>query len=137
MSATADSRRTMEQWLDLITEARKSGLTDREWCRRNSINHYSFSSAIKRLRKNACKIPARTANDLVDFTNTTPMIQEIVKVGVRPEVLSQSYSSEAVNYSQKDLPAVEISFAGSDIRIYNNASSAIISSLIAAVRDCL
>ena len=41
--------KTLSEWLRLVTEARQSGLTDCEWCRRNGISVHTFNNAIRRL----------------------------------------------------------------------------------------
>ena len=42
--------RTLSEWLSIIMESRKSGLTDIEWCRRNDVKYEAFKTAAKRLR---------------------------------------------------------------------------------------
>lgn len=133
MSITRAPRRSPDQWFDLITEARQSGLTDREWCRRNSINHYSFSNAIKRLRRRACGIPEHSRNELVDLTNAAPAIQEVVKVGIQPESCPQVYAAEIEAPNHKSCPAIEISLPSASIVIYDSASPALVSSIVEAL----
>ena len=52
-------RRSNEEWMQLITSYRQSGLADREWCTANGIVVSSFYNAVVRLRKKACRIPER------------------------------------------------------------------------------
>ena len=54
MSTTSNN----EQWLELITQCRASGLTDRQWCIQNGIPVSTFYYHIRALRKKACEIPA-------------------------------------------------------------------------------
>ena len=49
--------RTLDEWMEIITTSRQSGLSDTEWCRRNDIPVRSFENAVSRLRKHACELP--------------------------------------------------------------------------------
>lgn len=133
MSISTNPRKTPEQWLELITAARQSGLTDAEWCRRNSINRYSFNTAIKRLRKKACAIPGHNSGNIVDLTNSAPAVQEVVKVGVCQDNASSLYPTPEINTYGNAQPAIEISLSGAEIRIYNSASPALVSGLLSAL----
>jgi len=48
-----ENTRTLEQWKTLIDAAHASGLSRKEWCEQNGINHYAMSGAVKRSRKKA------------------------------------------------------------------------------------
>ena len=50
--------RSDEEWMQLITSCRQSGLSDKEWCVFNGIVVSSFYNAVVRLRKK----PARSRN---------------------------------------------------------------------------
>ena len=64
--------RTCDDWMRLIQECRSSGLCDKDWCLQNDIAISSFYAAIRRCRKNACKVPATT--------KSTAVVQEVVPV---------------------------------------------------------
>ena len=57
MTQSRANRRSPDEWLQLIQECRRSGLTDRTWCEQHGILVSSFYNAVKRLRKKACDIP--------------------------------------------------------------------------------
>lgn len=42
-------RRSSQEWLDLITDCRTSGMTITAWCKAHSIPKGSYESAVKRL----------------------------------------------------------------------------------------
>ena len=46
-----------EHWLELITQCRASGLTDRQWCIENRIPVSTFYYHVRALRKKACAVP--------------------------------------------------------------------------------
>ena len=54
MSTTSSSQ---DHWLELISQCRSSGLTDRQWCIQNGIPISTFYYHVKALRKKACEIP--------------------------------------------------------------------------------
>ena len=53
MSTTSND----EHWLNLITQCRSSGLTDRQWCIKNGIPVSTFYYHVRALRKKACEVP--------------------------------------------------------------------------------
>lgn len=57
MSDKRAPRRSMEEWMELVTECRQSGLTDAAWCHEHGISPSCFYNAVTRLRKRACQIP--------------------------------------------------------------------------------
>lgn len=69
--------RSEQEWLQIITEGRQSGLTDHAWCELHNISNSSFYNAATRLRKKACQIPEPEKTSYVlDFTSH----QEVVKL---------------------------------------------------------
>lgn len=80
MSKASRSHRTDQEWFDLITECRQSGLSDSQWCRLNKIPSSTFSTAVKRLRNKTYALPDRACVDInpLDFTSK----QEVVKVDI-------------------------------------------------------
>ena len=51
MSDKRAPRRSMEEWMELVTECRQSGLTDAAWCHEHGISPSCFYNAVTRLRK--------------------------------------------------------------------------------------
>ena len=82
--ARYNPRRSQQEWLQLITECRQSGMADNAWCERHNIPLSSFYNAVTRLRKKACAIPdsaARSDNlHTLDFTSH----QDVVRIGIDP-----------------------------------------------------
>ena len=48
--------RSLDEWLELVTSCRQSGLTAAAWCHENGISPSCFYNAVSRLRKRACEI---------------------------------------------------------------------------------
>ena len=57
MSDKRTPRRSLDDWMELVTECRQSGLTDAAWCEAQGISPSCFYNAVSRLRKKACQIP--------------------------------------------------------------------------------
>ena len=57
MSNKRASGRSLDEWMELVTECRQSGLTDAAWCNEHGISPSCFYNAVTRLRKKACQIP--------------------------------------------------------------------------------
>ena len=43
--------RSLDEWMELVTECRQSGLTDVAWCNEHGISPSCFYNAVTRLRK--------------------------------------------------------------------------------------
>ena len=100
---TISKPRTLGEWYAIVTEARQSGLTDSEWCRRNNISRNTFNSAVKRLRSEAYALPKKSfpapGMDLTSSTSTPPR-QEVVKIGiVDAESLTEDGQRSLAGYS--------------------------------------
>lgn len=59
-----NSRRTDEEWLNLIQECRLSGLSDKYWCEQHHIYPSNFYYHIKRLRNKAGDTPESAGSPL-------------------------------------------------------------------------
>ena len=57
MSSKRTPGRSLDEWMELVTECRQSGLTDAAWCIEHGISPGCFYNAVTRLRKKACQIP--------------------------------------------------------------------------------
>jgi len=56
MSDKRAPRRSLDDWMELVTECRQSGLTDAAWCEAQGISPSCFYNAVSRLRKRAYQI---------------------------------------------------------------------------------
>ena len=141
MQKTYSAVRTLDEWYTLVTQARQSGLTDSEWCRRNNVNRDTFNNAIKRLRKKAFALPNRFhPNPAPDITSSeiAPLRQEVVRVGVmRPEALTECLPNSVNQLHPADPGSIEISLSNARILISNGADPYLVSQTIAALRSCL
>ena len=83
MSDKRAPRRSLDDWMELVTECRQSGLTDAAWCEAQGISPSCFYNAVSRLRKRACQIP-----DPIGKASTlvlTSHKQDVVQIAIEPE----------------------------------------------------
>lgn len=86
MTQSRASRRSQEEWLQLIMECRGSGMTDRAWCEQHGILVSSFYNAVKRLRIKSCDIPY-VSNKKPYALDLTSQKQEAVQIDIYPEMI--------------------------------------------------
>ena len=75
--------RSLDEWLDLVTECRQSGLTDAAWCNEYGISPSCFYNAVTRLRQKACQIPDPAPKD--SSLDLTSHKQDVVQIAIEPE----------------------------------------------------
>ena len=129
-----------DEWLELISECRQSGMSDSDWCRTHNIYTATFYRAISRLRKKACEIPTRTTPVRVSPCQEVVQITEIGIPG-SDELCSRAESplcnppveSNADKLSQES-PIRITTKNGIDIRINNNADVSAVSAIIYALQ---
>ncbi|GAA6410292.1 hypothetical protein K040078D81_44090 [Blautia hominis] len=85
MSGKRTPGRSLDEWMELVTECRQSGLTDAAWCHEHGIAPSCFYNAVSRLHKRAYQIaePSGKASAL-DLTSHK---QDVVQVAIEPENL--------------------------------------------------
>lgn len=116
--------RNKQEWLELITECRQSGMTDQDWCRANGISRSTFYKAVTRLRNAACELPA-SASAMPNVINLTSSDrQDIVPVNIIPDDMGRVSSCPQPN----TVPYVmEINTGSITIRVSNDVSSSVLS----------
>lgn len=82
MSDKRTPGRSLDEWMNLVSECRQSGLTDAAWCHEHGISPSCFYNAVSRLRKRACKIPAPSGKaSMLDLTSHQ---QDVVQIAIEP-----------------------------------------------------
>lgn len=83
MSKKRAPGRSLDEWMELVTECRQSGLTDAAWCNEHGISPSCFYNAVTRLRKKAYQIP-----DPVEKASTLDLTshkQDVVQIAIEPD----------------------------------------------------
>ena len=110
-----------DQWLELISQCRASGLTDRQWCIQNGISVSTFYYHVRDLRKKACAIPEAADAALQE--------QEVVQIPLWEMMPS---ASEAVSSST---PSIRLEMQGIRIEIHEQAGADVIKHTLLALRQ--
>ena len=84
MSKKRAPGRSLDEWMELVTECRQSGLTDAAWCNEHGISPSCFYNAVTRLRK---KRPVRYRIQLENAStlDLTSHKQDVVQIAIEPE----------------------------------------------------
>ena len=137
--------RTLDEWMQLVTECRASGMTDLKWCEAQGISIFTFYNACARLKKKACEIPKKQKNNTFDLTDI-PVKQDVVRVELvdegpmhfpvpipETETVSSAKISEPVYLDNHH--TIEIELNGAQIRVTNDVSPALLSKAISSLRS--
>ena len=125
------SYRTKDEWFAIIQEARKSGMTDAQWCLANGISRYTFNKAIRRLRKCSYAIPPKS-QDTYDLTVSGP---DVVRVDIIPDVLPSKETVPQTELHLDNSHMIEISFGDVHISLSNDADPVLVSKTLSLLRS--
>ena len=123
--------RTKDEWFALIQEARRSGMTDAQWCLANGISRHSFNTAIKRLRKCSYAIPSKSQ----DSYNLAVSKQDVVRVDIVPDVLPSKESVPKAKPHLDNSHMIEITFGDVHISLSNDADPVLVSKTLSLLRS--
>ena len=129
--------RSLDEWMELVTECRQSGLTDAAWCNEHGISPSCFYNAVTRLRKKACQIPdpAPKASTL-DLTSHK---QDVVRIAIEPEHTPAELVSMKKNCSLylDNSHTIEIEADGLLIRMSNEIKPVLLKMLMDTLKESL
>ena len=127
--------RSLDEWLELVTSCRQSGLTDAAWCHENEISPSCFYNAVSRLRKKACEIPEPSGKaSTLDFTSRK---QDVVRIAIESEnTLAELVSMEKNRSLYFDNShTIEIEANGLRICISHDIQPVLLKTLMAVLRE--
>lgn len=129
--------RSLDEWMDLITECRRSGLCDADWCKKNGIHPSSFYNAVSKLRRKACSLPERTANhNVVDLTASNPDDVQFSIIPDKPQAPAMPASMSMKPEANLDNShTIEIAVSGSYVRLKNDADPMLLQQVITILRN--
>lgn len=137
MSIKRTPGRCLDEWMELVTECRQSGLTDAAWCNEHGISPSCFYNAVTRLRKRACQIPNPVGK--ASTFDLTSHKQDVVQIAIEPEtspaglILNERNSSMHLDSSY----AIEIEAKGLLIRMSNTIQPTLLKVLMDALKEPL
>ena len=117
MSTTSND----EHWLNLITQCRTSGLSDRQWCIENGIPVSTFYYHVRALRKKACVVPK--------VADTAAQKQEVVQIPLWE--MEQHPSDTAALHT----PSICLEMQGIRIEIHEQAGADVIRNTLLTLRQ--
>ena len=138
MSDKRPPRRSLDDWMELVTECRQSGLTDAAWCEAQGISPSCFYNAVSRLRKRACQIPDPIGKaSTLDLTSHK---QDVAQMAIEP---GTTHPAELV--SDKDNSSmyldnshtIEIEARGLRIRMSNTVHPSLLKILMDVLKEPL
>lgn len=131
--AARNNSRSDEEWMSLITQSRRSGMCDADWCRMHDIPISTFYNAVGRLRKKACEIPkgSKTVSRL-DLTAAANRRQDVVRIEIEPESPPAVPCSvmEPVPVHLDNVHTIEIMVKDVCIRVSNGADPELLSRVL-------
>ena len=122
--------RSLDEWMELVTACRQSGLTDVAWCHENEISPSCFYNAVSRLRKRACEIPEPSVKDsTLDLTSHK---QDVVRIAIEPDNTPEELVSMKRNSSLylDNSHTIEIEANGLRIRMSNDIQPVLLMTLM-------
>ena len=119
--------RSQQEWLEIISECRASGLSDRQWCNEHGIAKSTFYHHLSKLKAESNKIPkcAAQANDI-------PQVQEVVPLDI---LRSEPPAMQRTAGDPDPAPSILLDFSGFRLGICNHASADIIRNAIQALQQ--
>ena len=137
MSKKRASGRSLDEWMELVTECRQSGLTDAAWCNEHGISPSCFYNAVTRLRKKACQIPNPVGK--ASALDLTSQKQDVVQIAIEPELspaeLFQDERSSSMYLDNSH--TIEIEADGLLIRMSNEIKPLLLKMLMDTLRESL
>lgn len=134
MSGKRTPGRSLDEWMELVTECRQSGLTDAAWCHEHGISPSCFYNAVTRLRKRACQIPDPSGkSSTLDLTSHK---QDVVQIAIEPDqspaelILMEQNNSLYPDNSH----TIEIEASGFRIRMGNDVQPVLLRTLMDALK---
>ena len=141
--STRHPARSNDEWLNLITECRQSGMPESVWCDQHDIPQSSYYNAVSRLRKLACTLPDPVDRSKVamDFTAR----QEVVRVDIVSDpdsvpakpFLSDPALQEEPEYLDNSHKIEIILGRSVSIRVSNGADPGLLESAIRSLEEVL
>ena len=139
MSSKRTPGRSLDEWMELVTQCRQSGFSDAAWCNEHCIFPSCFYNAVTRLRKKACQIP-----EPADKAGTLDLItshkQDVAQMAIEP---GTTHPAELV--SDKDNSSmyldnshtIEIEARGLRIRMSNTVHPSLLKILMDVLKEPL
>lgn len=126
-------RRTNDEWFQIITECRRSGLSDAQWCNQHGINRSTMCKAIRRLRAMACQIPESSGGRITALDLTAPREPVEIHVVNQPDPIPGTPAIQEISAPYTDNShMIEITIGAATIKVRNGSDPALLKAAVAA-----
>ncbi len=135
--ATYSHYRSDQEWMEIITACRQSGLSDFHWCRINGIPSSSFYNAARRLRRKACELtpavkPGSTSQGRRQDVVKVDLVADDQTMPIQPVTTALPVAEPAKHIDKAH--TIEIVLPGMSVLISNQADPALLAALMSAIR---
>ena len=134
MARFQSTRRSDEEWFKLISECRRSGLSDSLWCKQQAIPVSSFFCAVRRLREKAYALPERERS--IDIVSNPLPCQDVVRIDIEPNpfIGKEPEPLQVIPATHLDNShTVEIEVHGINIRIFNGVDTGLLKTVLSSL----
>ena len=114
--------KSIEEWKEIITTARESGLSDKDWCLANDVSVYTFYYNVRRLRRHSCEVPATASQHKQLQNKVVPL-----------EIVNSQDDLSPTSLNQRTTP-ISINCNGISVSIENSAAPDAIQAVVKALR---
>lgn len=124
--------RTEEEWMELIIQCRRSGLSDERWCRDHDIPVSTFYRHVRILRQKACDIPAPARESMFPKQEVVPV--QVTDIQKTLPALNRTETCLSTSGNSVQEPAIRIHLGIACIDVMDCADVALLSAAIMALK---
>lgn len=126
-------RKTHDEWFELITECRQSGLTDSQWCQLHDIPVATFRGAVQNLRKANYTVPETMAGKTsVPYELIADIKPEPVKIDLVNDLRGCGCENTIAAQTHTD-GVLEICFESATIKVPNGTDPYLLASILSHI----
>ncbi|ETP71043.1 hypothetical protein UYO_3015 [Lachnospiraceae bacterium JC7] len=122
-------RRTNEEWLRIIQEAKSSGTSDFQYCKDHGITLSTYYRAIKRLHTIACEVTDKSPN-CTQENEIVPINISELPVCKTDRIQHEVHASVADVRGSLFEATIRISLGGSTVELSNDAEPSLASAVL-------
>ena len=135
MSCKRASKRSLDEWMEMVTVCRQSGMTDADWCAEHGIAPSSSIMQLPGCENRTCQIPdpIKKASTL-DLTSRK---QDVVRIAIEPENSPEELLPNPMDSSMylDNSYTIEIETNRILIRMSNSVQPSLLNLLLNALRN--
>lgn len=128
----ASKRVTSEEQFRLVTECRRSGLSDAQWCLQNGISISTFYTWTSRLRKKGCSLPDPVSGKPVNGSDIVRLDLPSISVSAEAQMRTGSpwHPLPSGIEAKCPHPCMELSYGSAVLKISGTADADFLAALM-------